>query len=121
MIRLDHLSIVVADFERSRDWYRDTLGLEVEFEIPDRRVAAMRDDADLTLFVGESPDRAVAATCVLTFQLDDVERTYRDLTARGVAFEHAPQKLAWGYGAELRDPDDYLICLWDERTMREKG
>jgi catechol 2,3-dioxygenase-like lactoylglutathione lyase family enzyme len=25
------------------------------------------------------------------------------------------------YGAELLDPDGYLVCLWDERTMREKG
>src|SRR5262245_9463975 len=90
---LDHLAIVVADLERSRDRYPDTLGLEVEFEIPERKVAAMRNDAGLTLFVGESPGRAVA-TCVLTFQVDDVERLHLDLAARGVVFEHAPQKLA---------------------------
>ena len=47
--------------------------------------------------------------------------TYRELAARDVNFEKPPQKLFWGYGAELRDPDGYLIYLWDERTMREKG
>jgi hypothetical protein len=35
--------------------------------------------------------------------------------------EHAPQKLFWGYGAELRDPDGYLVMVWDEVSMREKG
>jgi hypothetical protein len=24
----------------------------------------------------------------------------------------------WGYGAELIDPDGYLIRLWDERSMK---
>jgi hypothetical protein len=36
-------------------------------------------------------------------------------------FVAQPQKLFWGFGAELRDPDGYLIRLWDEISMREKG
>jgi len=51
----------------------------------------------------------------------DVEAKYRELSANGVTFEKSPQKLAWGYGAELRDPDGYLIYIWDEKSMREKG
>jgi hypothetical protein len=38
-----------------------------------------------------------------------------------VVLEAQPQKLFWGYGAELRDPDGYLIRLWDELSMHEKG
>ena len=26
----------------------------------------------------------------------------------------------WGSGAELKDPDGYLVRLWDERSMKEK-
>lgn len=43
------------------------------------------------------------------------------MTAAGVRFEKPPQKLFWGYGAEVRDPDGYLLYLWDERSMKEKG
>src|SRR5439155_1499288 len=50
MPRLDHLSLPVRDWRKSRDWYKDHLGFEVEFEIPERKTAAMRDDADLTVF-----------------------------------------------------------------------
>src|SRR2546430_10342892 len=32
----------------------------------------------------------------------------------------SPRKTYWGYGAELKDPDGYLIRLWDERSMKEK-
>jgi len=81
----------------------------------------LQDDGDLTLFLVERPKGEFMPSCTLTFQVDDVESIYRALSAHDVLFEKPPQKLFWGYGAELRDPDGYLIYLWDERTMREKG
>jgi uncharacterized glyoxalase superfamily protein PhnB len=50
----------------------------------------------------------------------DVDATFAEWSARGVEFSHAPQKTYWGYGAELKDPDGYLIRLWDERSMKQK-
>ena len=47
----------------------------------------------------------------------DVDAAFADWSARGAEFAHAPQKTYWGYGAELKDPDGYLIRLWDERSM----
>jgi len=43
------------------------------------------------------------------------------LRAESVTFSAQPQKLFWGYGAELRDPDGYLVRIWDEKSMKEKG
>ena len=121
MIRPNHLALVVGNYGRSRDWYTQNLGLEVEFEIPERKTVALQDDGGLTLFLSEPAVGAVGATCTLAFEVDDVEAMHRELAARGVPFEKAPQKLFWGYGAELRDPDGYLIYLWDEESMRKKG
>jgi uncharacterized glyoxalase superfamily protein PhnB len=120
-IRMDHLALPVAAYARSRDWYTRHLGLEVEFEIPERQTVALKDDAGLTIFLYERPDAQGHSTCTLTFQVQDVEAKYRELSANGIVFEKAPQKLFWGYGAELRDPDGYMIYLWDEQSMREKG
>ena len=53
--------------------------------------------------------------------MDDVEAKYRELVGLGIDLDAPPQKLAWGYGAEITDPDGYVIRLWDERSMREKG
>ena len=120
MIKLDHLSILVRDYRTARDWYRRVLGLEVEFEIPARETSALRDEFDFTIFLS-STEGAVAPSCILTFQVEDVEAVHRRLSAAGVPFVHGPQKVAWGYGAELQDPDGYRVRLWDQRTMREKG
>ena len=120
MIRLDHLTIPVKQHTVARDWYVSNLGLRVEFEVAERKTVALQDDAGFTLFLVES-DEIRSTPCTLTFQVDDLERTHRELSSRGVVFEKAPQKLFWGYGAELRDPDGYLLYLWDETSMRAKG
>jgi catechol 2,3-dioxygenase-like lactoylglutathione lyase family enzyme len=39
----------------------------------------------------------------------------------GFKVEIEVPKLYWGYGAELRDPDGYVVGVWDEHSMREKG
>ena len=91
------------------------------FESVRSELLALQDDSGLTLFLSEPEEGAAVATCTLTFEVDDVDAKHRELAARGVEFEKAPQKLFWGYGAELRDPDGYLVYLWDEKSMREKG
>jgi catechol 2,3-dioxygenase-like lactoylglutathione lyase family enzyme len=120
MARLDHLFLPVRDWRRSRDWYKDHLGFEVEFEIPERKTAAMRDDADLTIFLyeGEIVD---CPGISFTVQVDDVDAKHATLVSAGVPFVHPPMKVFWGYGAELCDPDGYRLRLWDQKSMKEKG
>jgi predicted enzyme related to lactoylglutathione lyase len=94
-------------------------GLRVEFEIPDRHTAAMRDDADLTVFLYEG-EVAPCPGISFTIQVDDVDAKHRELSAAGIAFVHPPMKVFWGYGAELCDPDGYRLRLWDAKAMAEK-
>lgn len=120
MMKFDHLNIPVSGLDRSRDWYISTLGLKVEFEVPDRRTVALQDSEGFAIFLREVGEEVAPNGTALWFQVDDVDATFTDWSARGVAFAHGPQKNFWGYGAELADPDGYLVRLWDERTMREK-
>jgi predicted enzyme related to lactoylglutathione lyase len=117
MAKLDHLGLQVADRERAAAWNLGMLGLEIEFDILDARVTAVRGEADFTIFMKESPDAIAEST--LYFQVDSVDAFHRRLADRGVTFAHAPRKNPWGYGAELLDPDGHCVRLWDERSMKE--
>jgi catechol 2,3-dioxygenase-like lactoylglutathione lyase family enzyme len=119
MMKFDHLSLPVSDLDRARDWYISTLGLKVEFEIADRRTVALQDGEGFAIFLQEKAG-ATANGVALWFQIDDVDKTFAEWSARGVVFAHGPQKNFWGYGPELTDPDGYIVRLWDERTVREK-
>jgi catechol 2,3-dioxygenase-like lactoylglutathione lyase family enzyme len=120
MMKFDHLRIPVSNLARSREWYVATLGLKVEFEVPDQRSVALNDSAGFAIFLQEMPAPIVPNGCALWFQVGDVDATHAEWTGRGVAFAHPPRKSYWGYGVELVDPDGYLIRLWDEVSMREK-
>ena len=121
MVQLDHLTIYVSNLARSRAWYVATLALKVEFEIPPIKGVSLQDSSGFSLFIQERPAGEFAPSCMLTFQVDDVESKCRQLASQGIALEAAPQKLPWGYGAELLDPDGYVVRLWDQQSMREKG
>jgi catechol 2,3-dioxygenase-like lactoylglutathione lyase family enzyme len=120
MMKFDHLSIPVTDQIRSRDWYISTLGLKVEFEVPDQRTVALQDSEGFTIFLRQAPAPVSPNGCAMWFQVPDVDSTFADWSGRGVAFNHGPRKSFWGYGVELADPDGYLVRLWDERSMKEK-
>ena len=120
MMKLDRLSIPVTDVDRSRAWYLGTLGLSVEFEVPDRKTVVLQDGEGFTIFLQQAAVPAQPGGCALYFQVGSVDDTFAEWSRRGTEFAHAPQKTYWGYGAELRDPDGYLIRLWDERSMKER-
>jgi catechol 2,3-dioxygenase-like lactoylglutathione lyase family enzyme len=120
MMKFDHLAIPVTDLTRSRSWYTRALSLKVEFEVPDRRSVALQDSDGFAIFLQEVPEAVRPNGVALWFQVADVEATFAEWSARGVEFAHGPQKTYWGYGAELTDPDGYLVRLWDARSMREK-
>jgi catechol 2,3-dioxygenase-like lactoylglutathione lyase family enzyme len=120
MMKFDHLALPVGDVARSRRWYIDTLGLRVEFEVPERETVALQDSDDFTIFLQQAASAVRPGGCALYFRVDDVDAAFAAWSARGVEFSHPPGKSYWGYGAELKDPDGYLIRLWDERTMKEK-
>ncbi|MBV8189216.1 MAG: VOC family protein [Alphaproteobacteria bacterium] len=119
MMKFDHLNLPVRDLDRSRDWWVSVLGLMVEFEVPQRRAVALQDSGGFAIFL-EEKDGAAANGVALWFKVDDVDAAFRTWTERKIAFAHGPQKTFWGYGAELADPDGYVVRLWDERSMREK-
>lgn len=120
MIKLDHLTVPVTDLKQSRNWYVGTLGLTVEFEVADRQAVAVQDGAGFTIFLQQASGPVTPNGLALYFQVDDVDATFRTLSERAVPFAHPPQKVYWGYGAELQDPDGYCIRLWDEQTMKSK-
>ncbi len=118
MLRLDHITLPVCDWRASRDWWRDVLGFEVEFEIADAGVAAVKDESDLTVIFQQADDVSSHPLMALAIQVTDVEAKHAELAARGVPFVHPPRTTVSGYGAELKDPDGYRRFLWDEASMK---
>jgi catechol 2,3-dioxygenase-like lactoylglutathione lyase family enzyme len=116
--KLNHLLINVRDAARSRDWYVKNLGLKVEFQVPEQGFVALEDDWGMALLISQGkPAKGAASGFVIHFEVEDVDARYRALKGKGVKFVHEPMKTVWGYGPELRDPDGYVVRLFDHRSI----
>ena len=117
-MKFDHLGIPVSDWTAAREWYVNVLGLRVEFEISDRGVVALQDDHDFAVLFHQGAVPTDPAAFGFWFQVADVHQSFDEISRKGVHFNHPPQKAAWGYGAELSDPDGYRVYLWDQASMK---
>ena len=74
----------VDDLERAKEFYGDTLGLEVSEEGPG---LVLQIAGERAVFVYPKPDHTPASFTILNFPVDDVEPAVDALTERGVSFE----------------------------------
>jgi catechol 2,3-dioxygenase-like lactoylglutathione lyase family enzyme len=117
-MKLNHLSLIVRDYAKSRDWYVANLGLKLEFEVPENQFAALEDDSGFGFLLSQgSPGRDAGDSFSIYFEVDDVDKLFARLSSKGIAFDHPPQKTQWGYGPQLRDPDGYVLRFFDHRSI----
>ena len=74
----------VDDIPRAKEFYGDTLGLEVSEE---NGLLTLHIAGDRGTLVYPKPDHTPAEFTILNFPVDDVEQAVDELTARGVEFE----------------------------------
>ena len=126
------IAITCSDFEKSLAFYRDILGLEVVMEIeidgdlpvksglaprPFRQTRLQAGETLIKLMQIESPPATTskdfkAGVRWLTFFVEDLDATYRELVDKGAEFLAAPLSApdAAGVACAL-DPDGVLIEL----------
>jgi len=100
----------VQDMDRAVRFYRDILGLAVEFEQEDWAVFA--HNIGLMLSPEPLPQDALRMNAVmLTLGVEDVHATYHELIERGVPFLVGPTDVGGAIVASLHDPDGNVLQL----------
>jgi catechol 2,3-dioxygenase-like lactoylglutathione lyase family enzyme len=115
-LRLKTVMLGVRDMDRAFAFYRDTLGLAVQFATGEFAffdgggvAVVLRLASDLPL---EVDDRRVE----LVFHVEDVDAAHRALQERGVAFRVAPRIVTGDrLAADFRDPDGHVLSIFGPR------
>jgi predicted enzyme related to lactoylglutathione lyase len=110
---VDFITIPTQDFERSRKFYEDVLGLEPsktwgsmpaqEFETGSLTIAIMQSDAFGAEFQEHSHPVA--------FQVDDVAAAREELEGKGVEFAADTMDSGVCHMAHFKDPDGNVLML----------
>ena len=97
-------AVVVRDAAKAAEWYREKLGLEVEGDPKEHWVAAGVKGSEPRLHLCQYKPLEKGNTGI-AFLCDDVQKTYEELSKKGVKFTKRPTKKPWGTYAMLADPD----------------
>jgi catechol 2,3-dioxygenase-like lactoylglutathione lyase family enzyme len=120
MMKLSRLGFVmlgVRDLEQSVPFYRDTLGLPLQFASGE---IAFFDGGGVTVCLRRAPelkDPTEDGRTELVFTVDDVDAACEALTSRGVQFRIAPRIVTRDqFAADFRDPDGHTLSIFGPRA-----
>lgn len=116
-LRIWYTNVFVSDLGRAGAFYRDTLGLPLQFEDEKFGYASFAPKGLRLGLARVDPNAAESASLLgrhtgVGFGVPDLDAAHRELAARGVRFPMAPSKQPWGgYMATFADPDDNVFYL----------
>ena len=115
--QIGNVTVVVKDLSKSLRFYRDKLGLRLCFF--DKKhdwvcfdCGAGRTTLSLTTPWNKAAKKLVGVKTGVSFLVDDIEKTHRELARKKVKFTLKPRKERWGgIVANFQDPDGNRFFL----------
>jgi len=118
--QLDYTMVVVSDMQRSVEFYRDVLGIPLKFQSPDwtefqtgTTTFALHGGGTAAKGPPVGDPSKQAGHCSIGFNVEDVDKTYEELQAKGINFVMPPTQRE-GEGIRLAvalDPDGLPISF----------
>ena len=118
--QIDYTMVIVSDMQRSVEFYRDKLGIPLKFQSPEwtefqtgtTTLALHGGGVASTTPPTDDPSKQ-AGTCSIGFNVEDVDKTYQELQAKGIRFVMPPTQRE-GEGIKLTvciDPDGLPVSF----------
>lgn len=111
------VSIPVRNQDQAVAFYTEKLGFQILTDQPfgdKQRWIELRipgSETEVVLFTPPGHEDRIGTFSNVTFVTDDLDRTYQELTTRGVVFSAPPTKQSWGRFAKFEDPDGNQFVL----------
>jgi len=111
--RTDFVSVPVTDIAKSRQWYKDTLGLPLAVDDSTFPEFQLGENVSLYLISLENIGAQFSGphTAHIALRVPDVAETRRELEGRGVAFEGEILDTGVCHMAFFADPDGNRLML----------
>ena len=115
--QIKFISIPVRDQNRALDFYTEKLGFTIITDQPfDKKqrwieLRIPKAETRVVLFTTEADEKRIGSFMNMSYECDDIEQTYRELSARGVEFEGPPENQPWGTYAKFKDSEGNSFVL----------
>jgi predicted enzyme related to lactoylglutathione lyase len=119
--KIKFASIPVRDQDRALEFYVGTLGFALLTDQPMGpgqrwvEVRAPRGETGFALFTPPGQEDRIGTFTGVSLECDDVQKTYEDLSAKGVEFVQPPRTEPWGVSAIMKDSEGNQFVLSSSR------
>lgn len=109
--QIKFVSIPVRDQNRALDFYTEKLGFTIITDQPfDEKqrwieLRVPRAETRIVLFTTDADKDRIGSFMNISYLCDDIEKTYSELSVRGVEFNGSPKKEPWGTFAIFKDSE----------------
>ena len=117
MKRIKFVSIPVSNQDRALEFWTEQVGFQVATDrpfMPGQRWIELKipgGQTGLVLFTPPGQEARIGQFQNISFDCDNVEKTYAELSAKGVEFVQPPKKESWGTSAIFKDPDGNTFVM----------
>lgn len=110
---------LVADLDRSIEFYTTQLGFDLDFRYEDFYSGVIKDGHSIHLKLGnpsveERQNRRENEDLDVVFSVQGIEDLYEDYLGRSVEFVQQLRDMAYGKEFYIADPDGYIIGFLEE-------
>ena len=95
------MAVMVSDAAAAAKWYSEKLGFKT-VSSEGHWITVAPEGSQTVLHLCEA--KLEPGNTGIAFSSDDIDRTYEELTSRGVEFTSKPEDKGWGKFAMFRDP-----------------
>jgi len=115
--KVKFVGVAVRDQDAALAFWTNKIGLQITTDQPmgpgQRWIELKIPGAQtgLVLFTPPGEEARIGTFHNMSFAADDVEKTYRELSERGVEFVQPPKKEEWGTSAVFKDVDGNTFVI----------
>ena len=106
------IAVVVRDKKKAAAWYKTKLGFVIKSNMEHWVTVAPKGTRGIELHLCKTKPLEKGNTGI-AFQCDDLDKTYKELSRKGVKFPVKPIDEGWGKYAMFSDLDGNTFWLYD--------
>ena len=115
-MKTDNYFFPTNDFEATKRFYADVLGLAVKFDFSSMGMVAYRIGDDEPALILKDTSRFPDAKPALWIEVEDVAAQYTKMKERGVRFLSEPFQIKTGWAVEFEDPSGNRLGITDYKA-----
>ncbi|MFK8270810.1 VOC family protein [Capnocytophaga stomatis] len=113
----DNFFLPAEDFEKSKQFFAEILGLEIKFDFSQMGMIAFKVGEEEPAIILKDKNKFPNVKPTIWIEVNDVKEIYEELQKKGVMFLTPPFPIKTGWAVEFLDPSGNVLGFTNYRSL----